>query len=257
VVGNDKIAELTFRLRVVVDGGFPAVLSGQFVMIRLADDIGLLLGRPLAIYKVEREVAAFGGCDIVEVIYLAAGRVTSKFSELTTGSRVRLWGPLGRGFEVVFDGHTILVAGGVGHTPFLMLAEKLKRVTLLYGAKHAGRIVPLDDFEKLGVATQVATDDGSFGFNGLVTALIDCVYRRGELTRVLCCGSLPMLKAAFKTSKELGLPCVVSLETPMSCGLGLCYGCVVKVQDDDDANGWSYQRTCVEGPAFDAYKLIF
>jgi dihydroorotate dehydrogenase electron transfer subunit len=293
VVGNERVAEFTFKLSVAVEGGFPEVQSGQFVMIRLAADIGLLLGRPLAIYRVRRGVVGIGGfgvCDIVEVIYLAAGRVTSRFSGLAAGSRVRFWGPLGRGFDVEFSGHTILVAGGVGHTPFLMLAEKLSRlhssyskipevehanattwsgcsgtkptahtgfgITLLYGARDAGRVVPLDDFEKLGVDVRIATDDGSIGFKGFVTTLVDGVYRRGELTRVLCCGSAQMLKAAFETAKALELPCVVSLETPMSCGLGICYGCVVKVKDNNDANGWSYQRTCIEGPAFDAYKLM-
>ncbi|MDR1483764.1 MAG: dihydroorotate dehydrogenase electron transfer subunit [Planctomycetaceae bacterium] len=262
VIGNDKVAELTFRLSVAVDCNFPAVCSGQFIMIRLANDIGLLLGRPLAVYKVRRDDVSFGGCEVVELIYLVAGRVTSRFSKLVVGERVRIWGPLGRGFDDEFSGHTILVAGGVGHVPFLMLSEKLgraklSRVTLLYGARSLGRVVPLDDFERAGVEVLVSTEDGSFGFRGFVTELVDRVYRRGELTRILCCGSTPMLKAAFEVARKLELPCVVSLETPMVCGLGLCYGCVVKVKDNNDANGWSYQRTCIEGPSFDAYNLIF
>ncbi|MDR2642335.1 MAG: dihydroorotate dehydrogenase electron transfer subunit [Planctomycetaceae bacterium] len=258
VVGNERISELTFRLSIAVDSNFPTVQSGQFIMIRLADDVGLLLGRPLAIYRVTRNNTVHDGCDVVEVIYLVAGRVTSRFSELAVGSRMRLWGPLGRGFDVEFSGRTLLVAGGVGHTPFLMLAEKLRnRVTLLYGARSAERVVPLDDFEQVGVEVRISTEDGSLGVCGLVTELIEQVYCRDELTRILCCGSAPMIRATFKIAERLRLPCVVSLETPMSCGLGLCYGCVVKVKDAADANGWSYQRTCVEGPAFDAYSLFF
>ncbi|MDR2762011.1 MAG: dihydroorotate dehydrogenase electron transfer subunit [Planctomycetaceae bacterium] len=256
VVGNERIAELTFKLSVEVDEKFPAVRSGQFIMIRLLENIDLLLGRPLAIYRVNRV------CNVIELIYLVAGRVTSRFSELVIGSRLRIWGPLGIGFDVAFCGHTILVAGGVGHTPFLMLAEELSRVessrvTLLYGARSANRVVPLDDFTRLGVEVYISTDDGTLGFRGFVTELIGQYYERCELTRILCCGSGVMLRASFSVASELSLPCVVSLETPMSCGIGLCYGCVVKVKDDNDSNGWTYKRTCVEGPSFDAYKLIF
>ncbi|MDR2168638.1 MAG: dihydroorotate dehydrogenase electron transfer subunit [Planctomycetaceae bacterium] len=259
VIGNELISGFTFKLSIVIDGKFPAAAAGQFIMIRLFDNIGLLLGRPLAIYRVRRGDVAFGGNDVVEVIYFVVGRLTGRFSELVVGSRVYFWGPLGRGFDVGFNGHTILVAGGVGYTPFLMLAECLRgvgKVTLLYGARSADRLAPLKDFADLGVDVRIATDDGSVGFCGVVTKLLPDVYENGESARVLCCGPAAMLKAAFNVANDLGLPCVVSLETPMSCGLGLCYGCVVKVKDENDPNGWSYKRTCVEGPAFDAYKLV-
>ncbi|MDR2346769.1 MAG: dihydroorotate dehydrogenase electron transfer subunit [Planctomycetaceae bacterium] len=262
VIANECIADFTFKLSIAVEGNFPVVRAGQFIMIRLANNIDLLLGRPLAIYRVRRNDTTCDNNDIIEVIYLVAGRVTSRFSELTVGLRVRFWGPLGRGFDIELSKHTILVAGGVGHTPFLMLAENLSkvdsnRVTLLYGAKNKSRVVPLDDFVKIGVDVRVATDDGSIGFKGLVTELVEHVYRKDELTHIFSCGASPMLKATFNVASKLKLPCIVSLETPMSCGIGLCYGCVVKIKDENEPNGWTYQRTCVEGPAFNAYKLFF
>jgi dihydroorotate dehydrogenase electron transfer subunit len=257
VVRNEQIADKTFRLSIAVDDKFPIAQSGQFIMVRLAVDVNLLLGIPLAIYKVDRNSNSFGGCDVVDVIYLVAGNMTSRFAQLTTNTRIRMWGPLGRGFEVDFLGHTILIAGGVGHVPFLMLAEKLKRATLLYGAKNAARVVPLDDFVKAGVDVKIATDDGSLGIHGFVTELINQVYQQNEPTRILCCGPAQMMKATFEIAKKLELPCTVSLETPMSCGIGICYGCVVKVKDKNNPNGWNYKRTCIDGPAFDAYDLIF
>jgi dihydroorotate dehydrogenase electron transfer subunit len=259
VVRNEQIADKTFRLSIAVDDKFPITQSGQFIMLRLAIDVNLLLGRPLAIYKVDRNSNSFEGRDVVDVIYLVAGNMTSRFAQLTINTRIRMWGPLGRGFDVDFDfaGHTILIAGGVGHAPFLMLAEKLKRVTLLYGAKNAARVVPLDDFAKAGVEIKIATDDGSLGIHGFVTELISQIHQHNEPTRILCCGPAQMMKATFEIAKKLNLPCTVSLETPMSCGLGVCYGCVVKVKDKNNPNGWNYKRTCIDGPAFDAYNLVF
>jgi dihydroorotate dehydrogenase electron transfer subunit len=265
---NIQIAESTFRLSIAVEfcGGevFPPVNSGQFIMLRFADNSDKLLGRPLAIYRVGGELSGLGDSKsgfLLEVIYLVVGSVTSRFSGLGSGVRLSLWGPLGRGFEVEFGGHTIIVAGGVGHTPFLMLAAKLReqsrKVTLLYGARNAARVVPLDDFVKLGVDVRIATDDGSVGFGGRVTELIDKVYCPNEPTRILCCGTTPMLRAAFLVAQNLGVPCVVSLESPMGCGLGVCYGCVVKLKDKNNPAIFDYARTCVDGPAFDAYRLDF
>jgi dihydroorotate dehydrogenase electron transfer subunit len=82
--------------------------------------------------------------------------------------------------------------------------------------------------------------------------LIEKVYNPGETTQLLCCGPSPMLRSAFYTAQKLGLPCLVSLETPMSCGLGICFGCVVPYRENDT---WDYRRTCIDGPVFDAYHL--
>jgi dihydroorotate dehydrogenase electron transfer subunit len=152
-----------------------------------------------------------------------------------------------------------MVAGGIGQTPFLMLAEQpaSRKQTLLYGARSKNRIACIDDFQAAGIDVFIATDDGSEGKHGFVSDLIETVYRPQETTRILACGPQAMLKAVFRIAKKLELPCFVSLETVMSCGMGICFGCVVQYKENPDSAEWDYKRTCKEGPVFDAYKLNF
>ena len=122
-----------------------------------------------------------------------------------------------------------------------------------------------------GVDVQVATDDGSAGHHGLVTEILKQVLEadnQSDSTRVVCCGPEPMMEATAAVAEEYLLPCEVSLETPMACGIGICFSCVAKVrvdggdacdaEDRRDTDGpWDYKRTCVDGPVFDARKIVW
>jgi dihydroorotate dehydrogenase electron transfer subunit len=159
-----------------------------------------------------------------------------------------------------------MVAGGIGQTPFLALAQealgkkrygnpsrevpRAARVTFCYGARTADYFAGLDDFERLGIDIRLATDDGSRGHHGLVTELLKQVLAesRGQ-ARIACCGPEPMMEAVAQMAHEAKIPCEVSLETPMACGIGICFTCVAKIRQE---GGWDYKRTCVEGPVFDA-----
>ncbi|GHT37864.1 hypothetical protein FACS189427_11400 [Planctomycetales bacterium] len=126
---------------------------------------------------------------------------------------------------------------------------------MLYGAKSKNRFALVEDFEKTGIEVLLATDDGSAGHCGTAVDLIRQVIKPNEPAHLLCCGPKPMLRAAFEVAKELGIPCDVSLESPMACGLGICFGCVVPVKGKDGSI--DYQRICETGPAFDAYSLVW
>jgi dihydroorotate dehydrogenase electron transfer subunit len=244
---NTEIAEKTFHLRLSVSEPLPEIHGGQFLMLRLPNRSDPLLGRPLAVYRSTEHS--------IEAVYLTVGKMTNRLAECKTGEPLDLWTPLGNGFPDNDVQHTIFVAGGIGHTPFLkMAAAKKHRQTLLYGVKTKNRIACMDDFRQLGVEPIIATENGSEGYHGFVTDLIPKVYNSGEATQIFCCGPMPMMRAAFAAAKNLGLPCYVSLETPMSCGLGLCFGCAVKYRASDNGD-WDYRRTCTDGPVFDAYKL--
>ncbi len=272
---NVTVAENTWRLALVADEKLPLIAPGQFVMLRLPNASDPLLGRPLAVYHTDDERQ-------LEVVYVVVGKMTRRLSQLRAGAELEFWTPLGNGFltgeEEGKIEHTIMVAGGIGQTPFFMLcgnaahestvcenmASKKKghRKTLLYGARTANRLACVDDFKRTGTDVRIATDDGSAGYHGVATDLIELVYRPGETTQILGCGPMPMLRAAFDVAQRLELPCRVSLETPMSCGLGICFGCVVKyrnVPDDAESGdgGFDYKRTCVDGPVFDAYRLYW
>lgn len=211
--------------------------------------------------------------NAVDVVYLVKGRLTSRLMHFLPGQALEVWGPLGNGFPPQETDHLVMVAGGIGQTPFLSLAAehlgrrrygeparrvpRVSRVTFCYGARSAGYLAGVEDFERLGVEVKIATDDGSRGRRGFVTellreTLVDA-QSNGTQPRVVCCGPEAMMERAAAIAAEFRAPCQVSLETPMACGIGICFTCVAKVRDD--AGGWDYKRTCVEGPIFDAERI--
>ena len=249
VLHNAPLTENILRLTICTPETLPVVCAGQFAMLRLPNRTDPLLGRPFAVYRAEPHC--------VEIVYLAVGKMTRRLAEVKPDETLELWMPLGNGFPDTEAQHTIIVAGGIGQTPFLLLCQnQQERVSFLYGARTADRIACMDDFRQLGIEPIIATDDGSEGYHGFVTDLIEKVYQPGESAQLFCCGPLQMLRSAFLTAEKHGLPCYISLETPMSCGLGICFGCVVQYRESKHSD-WDYRRTCVDGPVFDAYKLRF
>ncbi|MFM7148256.1 MAG: hypothetical protein ACKO23_00270 [Gemmataceae bacterium] len=156
------------------------------------------------------------------------------------------------------------MAGGIGQTPFLALANGLRgarayggrrfshgveKLTLYYGVRTRELAAGLDDFAAAGVEVKLSTDDGSAGYRGYVT---DLLRKDGPPDLLYGCGPEPMLHALTRLAKEWNVRCEVSLETPMACGVGICFSCVSKVKTEQ---GWDYRRVCVDGPVFDANTL--
>ncbi len=274
VVENVQLARDTFRLRLECPEIARRIVPGQFVMVRLAGCDDPLLGRPLALYDVFRSPT--GEPLGIDLVYLVIGRMTRRFALLQPCQELEIWGPLGNGFPVANVRHLILVAGGIGQTPFPALAREYlgrrqygdpprtvpsaDKVSLCYGVRSAEYLAGVEDFRRRGVEVHIATDDGTAGHHGLVTDLLrqrlkaDAAQAPSTL-RVMCCGPEKMMEAVSNMSKSYGVACDVSLETPMACGIGICFSCVAKVRQED--GGWDYRRTCVEGPVFDAAELIW
>ena len=135
-------------------------------------------------------------------------------------------------------------------------AGRADRISFCYGARSQDLLAGVPDFEALDINVCLATDDGSLGHHGLVTEVVDQLLaedRNG--THVVCCGPEPMMEAVAELAARYSVPCDVSLETPMACGVGICFTCVAKVQQADGS--WDYKRTCVEGPVFDANQIVW
>ena len=247
VLRNERLAADTYLLSLNTTAPFPESAPGQFIMLRLPHRADPLLGRPLAIYNRDG--------DTLDIVYLVVGKMTSRLKEVAPDEPLDVWGPLGNGFCINQISDVLCVAGGIGHTPFLILAQQVMAkggsITLLYGAKTKDRISCMDDFRTLGVNVQIATEDGSEGHHGFVT---DMIAKNAPNTKIiLSCGPTPMLKAVVHEAKNIKIPCFVSLESPMACGLGICYSCVVEYREADDR--WDYRRCCVDGPVFDGYRI--
>ena len=267
---NVCVARDTYRLRLACPEIARRVLPGQFVMLRLPGINDPLLGRPLALYDVypQSDTPAAG----LQVVYLVVGKMTGLLAKVKPGAPVDAWGPLGNGFAVRPVEHLVMVAGGIGQTPFPAMAReylglhcyghpprqvpRAKKVTLCYGVRSSEYLAGVDDFQRLGVEVHLSTDDGSAGHHGLVTDVARSVLERSaSACRMVCCGPEPMLATVAVLSRELNVPCEVSLERSMACGIGACFSCVAKVRDA--SGNWDYRRTCVEGPVFDAADVEF
>ena len=246
------------------------VLPGQFLMLRLAASDDPLLGRPFALY--DTVLGPDGRPTGLDLVYLVVGKMTGRLSALGAGERLEVWGPLGNGFSPTATEHLVMVAGGIGQTPFLALAReslrlasygdpprqvpKARRATLCYGVRSHEHLAGVADFEQAGVRVRLSTEDGSLGHRGLVTDLVQPVIEASsQACRIVCCGPQPMIEATVKIARQLRVPCQVSLETPMACGMGICFSCVARIRDG--SGGWDYRRTCVEGPVFDAGDVQF
>jgi dihydroorotate dehydrogenase electron transfer subunit len=275
VVENVILARDTYRIRLECPEMAARIIPGQFLMLRMETGNDPLLGRPLALYDMIRDEA--GAPRWIDIVYLTIGKMTKRLAEMIPHEKLDAWGPLGNGFPPVACDHLLMVAGGIGQTPFVALAKeylgherygdshpnfparsaaRAKKVTLCYGAKTADYLAGMDDFRRAGVHVRLSTDDGSAGHRGLVTELIEpAVHAEKGSCRIVCCGPEPMLDAVGKIAAQLNIPCQVSLETPMACGIGICFSCVAKIRDA--AGNWDYRRTCVEGPIFDAANVDF
>lgn len=273
IVDHRAIAKGTWRLRVECPSFAAAAVPGQFAMLRLPGRTDPLLGRPLAIYDV------FAGPDgtirYADFIYTVHGRFTTALAGRPPGEEIVLWGPLGNGFQMPSVNHLVLVAGGIGQTALLALAReragracygltprpetRAERITLCWGARTASLFGDLEDFRSAGCDVHLATLDGSTGLKGTVVDLLESLVSQGrmtsESTHVVTCGPEPMMAAVARWTSSYCVPCTVSLETPMACGIGICFTCVAPIRDTE--GGWDYRRTCVEGPVFDAASVVW
>ena len=216
-----------------------AVRPGQFVNIALE---GCYLRRPISV------------CDTaggkVCIVYKVVGEGTAKLKDMTSGSQLDVLLPLGNGFDLSVSGERpLLVGGGVGVPPLLMLAKRLadngKRADVVLGFNTAAEIILADEFRAVGCNVTIATADGSEGCKGFVTDAI--AQAEGGNSFFYACGPKPMLRALQRQMKIDGQ---ISMEERMGCGFGACMGCTCKT-----AGG--AKQICTDGPVFFKDEIVF
>ena len=242
---------------------------GQFVMIKTSGGQDPLLRRPFSIFEILRDRS--GAPTGVSIFNKRVGVGTSLLARVEAGTRLPLLGPLGRPFEPVDPpGEAWLVAGGVGLAPFVTLAAALRdrgtKTTLFYGARRADELYCVDLFDAPGVTIVLSTEDGSAGVTGRITAPLEAALGQrplGNPVKLFVCGPTPMMRACAHLAEKHGRACDVSLEQVMGCGLGGCYSCVVLARPSTglgasgDRDTPHHTRTCVDGPVFDARRIIW
>lgn len=264
IISNQEVSPGYFRMRMTAPPEMAQARPGQFVMVRVRNAIDPLLRRPFGIFDIgtsEAEYPGQGPQVYLEILYKVVGKGTETLSTYHHGDHLDVLTPLGTGFAADNpDEEKILVGGGIGLAPLYYLARKLvdkHRVRLFIGGRTRDDILCVTEFERLGVETYVATDDGTLGDRGFVTEVMERHLQAEQRpATIFACGPMPMLKAVAEISRRTGTPCQVSLEAYMACGMGACLGCVVKGKDHAEDSP-DYRCVCKDGPVFDFAQLLW
>jgi dihydroorotate dehydrogenase electron transfer subunit len=242
-----------FILRLSGCASLGAAKPGQFVMIRGAWGRDPLLPRAFSLMTVDP------GAGTADVLAKTVGRGTALLERSLPGAELDVLGPLGTSFPAPdADCVDLLVAGGVGLPPLYMqgelaAAQRLAgRSEMLYGGRGAKDLVVLEEMKAMGLALHLSTEDGSVGTKGLITSVLEARLdaHRGKRVRVMGCGPNGMLWAAARIARERNVPCFISLEEQMACGIGVCLGCAIP------ARSRPYRYVCSNGPVFDAADVL-
>lgn len=231
---------------------------GQFVMLKVGEP--LLLRRP---FSIERG-RTVDGVACIDILFRVVGRGTTVLAKLGAGDQVQTLGPLGSSFELPEPGQVpVLLGGGVGIPPVVALAEAIlaaggPQPLVFGGITRAADAACFSGLRQLPVPVQLATMDGSQGVDGTVLDALDELWSDGPPpgARLYGCGPLQMLAAVARRAEQWGVPCHLSVEAVMGCGLGVCVGCAVP-RFSVAGGPTHYALACQEGPVFDARELDF
>lgn len=227
---------------------------GQFVEVRVSDSYEPLLRRPISIHDTDKKQGT------ISLLYQVKGRGTKLLSEKRPGMNIDLLGPLGRGFTLPADSlqKLLIVGGGIGVAPLLLLSKEAKRQafnsTMILGYNTKEQILRLDEFREHTSNLQITTMDGSFGEKGLVTIPLERELTAGNYGMIYACGPEAMLESVAALANKYDVPCQVSMESLMGCGVGACLGCSCKTKVEGKE---IYQRVCVEGPVFNSREVVW
>jgi dihydroorotate dehydrogenase electron transfer subunit len=289
---GDKFFRLSLELEKKANRTFANASAGQFIEIdvsklSLPDEKSIpshlkdaairdvLLRRPFSFSDIDCSKES----TVVEILYCVLGPATLRMTTLRPGDTVNLIGPLGKGFSISKNKKSaLLVAGGMGAPPLVHLAKILKEqcpdteITAFVGAKTKDDLaffdiktdklkkktdISLAEFAKHNIKTFISTDDGTAGSKGFVTEILrDWLGKNNpdsKETIIYACGPEAMLAATAKLSAEFNIPCQVSMERRMACGIGLCQSCAVRHKDAAGV----YKLCCKDGPVFDAEKIVW
>lgn len=251
---NREIAPGIFHMSAELPRIAQTSLPGQFVQVRVCDEPSVqFLRMPFAVY----DVAAQDGT--LDICYQVVGAGTRQLASIKPDDMIDCVGPIGNGWHIAQDmRHALIVCGGVGAPALNLLARELAarkvKTDAVMAATSAKRLVCRDAIRasvvESGGTLHVATDDGSEGTAGFANAVSDALIARGGYDYVAICGPLPMERACSKAAIEAGIPCEVSMEKMMACGVGACLGCVIETTG-------GLKRCCVDGPVFDAGEVIW
>ena len=215
---------------------------GQFISV-YSNDKSRVLPRPISICEIDREKGT------LHIVYRVVGKGTEEFSKAEAGDSFEILGPLGNGFpiEEAKGKKVLMIGGGIGVPPMLQTAKEIEGEAIIVSGYRNQDLFLKEELESAGTLF-IATEDGSVGTKGNV---VDAIRENQiEADMMFACGPKPMLRALKNYALEKGIPCWISMEEKMACGVGACLACVCQSKDVDSHSHVHNKRICKDGPVF-------
>ena len=257
IVKKEKLAEDIDRFYLKAPLIARKAKAGQFVVIRINEDGERI---PLTIAGYDRSNG------IISIVSMRVGKTTSLLSSLKEGDSILdVVGPLGNASEIENFGRVICVGGGVGVAPIFPIARELKKtgnyVISIIGARSKDLLILKEEMEDTSDELYICSDDGSIGYHGFVSGFLKEYLEKNltgnadkkkdkKITRIIAIGPALMMAAAAGVTKPFNIKTIVSLNSIMVDGTGMCGACRVEV-------GGKTKFVCVDGPEFDGHQVNF
>lgn len=218
------------------------VQPGQFVQLAVPEH---LLRRPISVAYAVPELGQ------ITLIYRIVGSGTERLAQVKAGDTLSVMGPLGQGFYL--EGQKLLlVGGGMGIAPLIFLAQQshVQRLEVLLGGRSALEMVWQNYFDSVSDQIHMTTDDGSMGHHGFVTDLLPDLLAGRQFDMVVTCGPNLMMQKVAQVAESFNIPCQVSFERFMACGVGACLSCTCA------GTTGKRLKVCTDGPVFWSKEVL-
>lgn len=248
IIKKERLADEVYRMWIESPLIANERKPGQFIILQVDDDFGERI--PLTIADADPVAGT------ITIVFQSVGRTTHLLADLEPGDKIPdLLGPLGQPTHIGKVGHVVCVGGGIGVAPLYPIAQAMKaagnKVSIIMGARNKSLLIMEPEMQAIADELIVMTDDGSYGRKGLVTVpLKELCEQSPKPDLAVIIGPPIMMKFASETTRPYGVSTVVSLNTIMIDGTGMCGGCRVTVGDET-------KFVCVDGPEFDGHLVDF
>ena len=251
---KEKLLEGLYKFSVEAKEIVDIAKPGNFVEIKVNENLDPFLRRPISIYNLDKENG------ILEFIFQVRGNGTNILAKKEEGDLIDIIGPLGSGtFKFEDKKNIAIIGGGIGIFPLYELAKQAKKagvnIHTYLGFRNKDLVTLEKEFEEVSSKLTITTDDGSYKEKGYAINVLkeDCKNEKPDI--IFACGPLPMLKAVQEFANSEGILCEMSLEERMGCGIGACVGCNVRIVTENPEEV-KYNYVCKDGPVFDSKKVI-